>query len=85
MAIIDSIRGLSNKSVKTVALEGVFVGLALVVVLYLVRKFLIPYVPAVVSQDKAVETAFISGMLFHILSEYTGLNLWYVKKYPRGV
>lgn len=58
------------KSPKTLAVEAFVVGLLLAILFFIVSKFA-PTVPAV----------FISGALFHVICEYTGVNAWYARTY----
>jgi hypothetical protein len=58
------------KSLSVLALEALIVGFLLAVIFVIVRRFLAP-VPAV----------FVSGALFHIICEFTGVNAWYARTY----
>jgi hypothetical protein len=58
------------KSLSTLALEALIVGFLLAIIFMVVRRFLAP-VPAV----------FVSGALFHIICEFTGVNAWYARTY----
>jgi hypothetical protein len=58
------------KSLSTLALEAFIVGFLLAIIFMVVRRFLAP-VPAV----------FVSGALFHIICEVTGVNAWYARTY----
>jgi hypothetical protein len=58
------------KSLSVLALEALIVGFLLAVIFMVVRRFLAP-VPAV----------FVSGALFHIICEFTGVNAWYARTY----
>lgn len=58
------------KKISTVLFEAFVVGLVLALLYFGVTKFLKP-LPAV----------FVSGAVFHLMCEYTGLNKWYAKTY----
>ena len=53
-----------------VALEAFVVGI-LLVILYFILSRLAPPLVAV----------FLSGALFHLICEYTGVNAWYARNY----
>jgi hypothetical protein len=78
----------SKKSVIVVLTEAAIVGVGLVLLTHIVKKF-DNYLPSIFSikttTAKLLEIAFISGMLFHLIFEYTGLNLWYSKEYCKLV
>lgn len=58
------------KSLSVLALEAFVVGFLLAIIFMIVRRFLAP-VPAV----------FVSGALFHLICEFTGVNAWYARTY----
>jgi hypothetical protein len=58
------------KAPKTLAIEAFVVGLLLMILFLIVSRFMSP-VPAV----------FLSGALFHLICEYTGVNAWYARTY----
>ena len=58
------------KPLSTLALEALIVGFLLVIIFMIVRCFMAP-VPAV----------FVSGAVFHIVCEFTGVNAWYARTY----
>ena len=58
------------KPPKTLALEAFVVGLLLAILFFIVRTFTPPLV-----------AVFISGALFHVICEYTGVNAWYARTY----
>ena len=58
------------KTPRTLALEAFVVGI-LLVILYFILSRLAPPLVAV----------FISGALFHVVCEYTGVNAWYARTY----
>lgn len=62
------------KEVKLVLLESAVVGIVLMIIVFLMNlifKDLIPMWPGV----------FLSGVIFHLAFEYTGLNKIYVDNY----
>lgn len=58
------------KTLNTLALEAFVVGFLLVVIFMFVRRFLSPAL-----------AVFVSGALFHIICEFTGVNAWYARTY----
>jgi hypothetical protein len=70
----------SKKPVLTILIESTVVGAGLVVLVYLIETYLSKYLPDII-QNKKVQILFISGFLFHIICEYTGVNTWYAKEY----
>jgi hypothetical protein len=58
------------KSVSTVLFEAFVVGLMLAILYLGTIKFL-----------KPLQAVFVSGVIFHLTCEYTGLNKWYAKTY----
>jgi hypothetical protein len=79
------------KSVKTVLIEAAVVGILLIVFVYIVGWALHIAGYPMKSLDKLCAgwndtyimeiTLFLSGVLFHLVCEYTGINEWYVKNY----
>ena len=68
-------------SVPHVALEAVVIG-ACLSLLYVTRgQRLLPRKHPL-SQEELVQV-FVSGAVFHLFFEYTGLNAWYVKQYKK--
>jgi hypothetical protein len=61
------------KNVITIIKESIFVGIILVV-LYELYEYLW------ITTNKMINL-FIVGALFHIICEYTGLNVWYSLEY----
>lgn len=63
------------KKISTIMIEAIVVGVLLVFLFLLVDKII----------PKAPKTAllFITGALFHIICEISGVNIWYVKEYAK--
>jgi hypothetical protein len=72
---------LSKKSLKSVSIEAVVVGILLIAVVKFVQKYLLDYIPNISGKKTVYELLFVSGFLFHIACEYTGINVWYSKEY----
>lgn len=70
MALLLSQGTLRMKPPKTLAFEAFVVGLILAILFFIVSKF-----------SPAVLAVFISGALFHVICEYTGVNAWYARTY----
>ena len=70
------------KPITTVIIEALFVGICLVVFTKLVEVVMIKS-PGEIDTDM-IKIIFVSGALFHIVFEYTGLNYWYAMNYPRS-
>lgn len=66
-----------SKTILTVTIEAVIVGLLLVLIQQIVKKFY----KFNITFHKDIEILFITGLLFHLVFEFTGVNLWYAKKY----
>lgn len=62
------------KALSTIITEAIVVGIGLIFVYYIIN-----FIP----QLNLTIKLFISGFIFHILSEYTGINMWYVKEYSK--
>ena len=72
---------LSRKNVWTVLLEAFIVGVILVLIYNFIKYAFFQYVPNFTGNKVNIELILISGIVFHLLFEYTGLNIWYSKKY----
>lgn len=69
------------KSFNTVFIESIFVGVLLIIVYIAVEfvfKTLLNY-----KDIHHFVFLFISGALFHLICEYTGINIWYVREYNK--
>jgi hypothetical protein len=69
------------KPITTVIIEAIFVGICLVVFSKLV-EFVIIRSGGKIDMDM-IKITFLSGALFHVVFEYTGLNYWYAMNYPK--
>lgn len=69
---------MSAKSLINVTIEATIVGILIVVIVKLIKDYL--YLP-LSEKYKNLAILFISGFLFHMLFEYSGVNLWYAKEY----
>jgi hypothetical protein len=78
MPLLSSV---SKKSVVTVLFEAIIVGIVLVLLVYLLRTLFYQYIPNISGNKQYIELLFIAGALFHIIFEYTGLNMWHSKEY----
>lgn len=66
---------LSKKNISLVLFEASIVGLCLIVLILLMEQFI----------ENKFLLLFVTGFLFHIIFEYTGLNLWYSIEYCKLV
>lgn len=62
-----------KKSIFRILLEALIVGIGLII-MYNPLKYMLNDINHNI-------ILFISGALFHIICEYTGVNIWYVKDY----
>jgi uncharacterized membrane protein YedE/YeeE len=69
-----------KKSFGLVLTEAFVVGICLVILVYFVKQF-VNFIPNLSGYRDNIEFYIIVGMLFHVLFEYSGLNLWYSKEY----
>lgn len=58
------------KTPRTLALEAFVVGILLTILYFILSRMAPPLV-----------AVFISGALFHVVCEYTGVNAWYARTY----
>jgi len=70
----------SKKSIGLVIMEASVVGVCLILLVYLVKLY-INMVPDISGYKYDIELFFIVGFLFHVLFEYSGINLWYSVEY----
>ena len=68
----------SLKSVKLVFIEAFVVGICLIFLVEVIRRALYP-----MQSPVDAKLLFLSGVLFHVLFEYTGVNLWYSREYVK--
>lgn len=71
----------SKKSVSKVIFEATVVGLFLIAIIKGVSDYILKYIPDITNSNKQLELLFTAGFLFHILFEYTGVNMWYSREY----
>ena len=65
------------KHISTVAIEATVVGACLVVLYWAINQVLGGW-------EQWIKL-FVSGALFHLVFEYTGLNMWYAMNYPKPI
>ena len=71
---------ISKKQISTVLIEGTIVGLFLIVFIQ-ITKVCLSYDATTIPRLNDSILYFVAGFMFHISSEYTGLNLWYANNY----
>jgi hypothetical protein len=69
-----------NKPISRIIIEAIFVGLLFIPLFMLVQYALLQF-----KQQNMLLTLFLTAALFHIVCEYTGLNLWYVQDYNKFI
>lgn len=74
-------RPISLKPFKLVLTEAIIVGIFLIGFVKLVKDYILPHIPNLSGQKENIELFFIAGFLFHLVFEYTGVNLWYSREY----
>jgi len=67
----------SKKSVGLVFTEAIVVGVGLVILTYMMSKI----IDGKSETERMLKIALVSGVFFHVLFEYTGLNIWYAREY----
>ena len=71
-----------SKPFYQVMIEAIIVGQILIWVYYITKIFILPNITVFVDfTNNEIATLFISGFLFHIICEVTGVNVWYAKNY----
>ena len=65
------------KAIQTVLLEAVVVGVLLIVIYYILEIVLQKF------KLHQIVLLFLAGSLFHLICEFTGVNIWYVKEYSK--
>jgi hypothetical protein len=70
-----------KKPFTLVITEAIIVGILLVGFVKLTKDYILPRIPNLSGQKETIELFIIAGFLFHIVCEYTGVNLWYSKEY----
>lgn len=71
---------LSAKPVSLIAIEASVVGICLILIVYILKNFM-TYIPNFSGKREDIEFLFVVGVIFHVMFEYTGINLWYSKEY----
>ena len=72
---------LSKKPITLVLTEAIIVGVCLIGFVKLTQIYILPKIPDWSGQKNTIELYIISGALFHLAFEYSGVNLWYSKEY----
>jgi hypothetical protein len=72
---------LSLKPLTLVITEAIIVGLFLIGFVKIVKEYILPHTPNLSGQKENIELFFIAGFIFHLVFEYTGVNLWYSREY----
>lgn len=75
----------SLKPVNLVLIEAVVVGILLIGFVKVIKDYLLQYIPNISGHKESIELFFVAGFIFHIVCEYTGINLWYAKEYCKLV
>lgn len=71
-----------GKPLYQIFIEGIVVGQLLIWIFYLTKYIVIPnLVPLFDFRGNIVIAIFLSGFLFHLITEFTGINIWYVQNY----
>jgi hypothetical protein len=67
----------SYKTIPRILLEGIIIGVILVIIFWIINLWPHDHNKLYLLLLKILT----SGFIFHILCEYTGLNIWYVNDY----
>jgi hypothetical protein len=72
----------SLKPLSTIFYEATFVGVGLIL-LYVLTEYVFKNLNINIKDPLNYKyiTLFVSGFIFHIVFEYSGVNLWYSKEY----
>ena len=79
----------SFKPISTILIESFVVGILLIVVYQGVEALFFTNIPAdqvhpaSLNKKNQYYMLFLAGALFHIICEYSGINVWYVKEYNK--
>lgn len=71
---------LSKKPILTIFTEATVVGICLILFVQIVKYFE-DKIPNFSGKRGEYEIYFIAGFLFHVIAEWSGVNLWYSKEY----
>lgn len=71
---------LSKKSITGVLIEAVVVGVCLILFGNFIEYFK-DSIPNISGRKDKIEVYFIAGFIFHLVFEWSGINLWYAKEY----
>lgn len=65
-----------------VVIEGIVVGQLLIWMYYITKSLIVPnLIPIVNFTNNEAAIVFLSGFMFHLICEFTNINLWYVQNY----
>jgi hypothetical protein len=64
-----------SKPIITIIMEAIIIGLLFVALFYIVKNTF--------TKSQIFVQLFLTASLFHIICEYSGLNIWYVKDYNK--
>jgi hypothetical protein len=72
---------MSAKSIQTVLIEAVVVGVCLIGFHYVLSFALTDMIKDTFKDYTNFFILFLTGAVFHLVFEYTGINLWYSEEY----